>query len=195
MDTVLGFFLGMWALVGAAITAAIVFYGGVFVAGNPTPWNFPGDPPLFDLLVVAAAIAAAVNLPLAIVVNRFGPRRGLVLSLPRTCATLAMILFVISAAPILERHDARWREVRNGIRQYGDAIAAAAGSQGRLLTEEEFHRLHDQFMPEPIPVTLRGYGIVRLRMAHRVYPYVGVDFGGGANAIFEPRTMLCTYSD
>jgi hypothetical protein len=118
-----------------------------------------------------------------------------VLSLPRTCATLAMILFVISAAPILERHDARWREVRNGIRQYGDAIAAAAGSQGRLLTEEEFHRLHDQFMPEPIPVTLRGYGIVRLRMAHRVYPYVGVDFGGGANAIFEPRTMLCTYSD
>jgi len=92
-------------------------------------------------------------------------------------------------------HDARWREVRNGIRQYGDAIAAAAGSQGRLLTEEEFHRLHDQFMPEPIPVTLRGYGIVRLRMAHRVYPYVGVDFGGGANAIFEPRTMLCTYSD
>jgi hypothetical protein len=32
-------------------------------------------------------------------------------------------------------------------------------------------------------------------MAHGVYPYVGVDFGGGANALFDPRTMICTYSD
>jgi len=195
MDTVLGFFLGIWALVGAAITVAIVLCGVGLFAGNATPWNFPGDPPLFDLLLVAVAIAAAVNLPLAVIVDRLRPRRSLVLSLPRTCATVAMIVFVICAAPILERHDARWRAVRYGIRQYGDAIAAAAGNKDRVLTEEEFHRFHDQFMPQPIPVTLPGYGTVHLRMAHGVYPYVGVDFGGGANALFEPRTMLCTYSD
>src|SRR6266498_2107251 len=37
-------------------------------------------------------------------------------------------------------HDGRWRAVRNGIRQYGDAIAAAAGDKDRVLAQEEFRR-------------------------------------------------------
>jgi len=28
-----------------------------------------------------------------------------------------------------------------------------------------------------------------------VPPYVGVDFGHGANAVFDPPTMWCIYSD
>ena len=63
------------------------------------------------------------------------------------------------------------------------------------LDIKEFRRFHDRFLPQPVSVALPGYGTVHLRMAHGVYPYVGVDFGGGANAFFDPRTMICTYSD
>ena len=110
-------------------------------------------------------------------------------------AGCSFLIFAGCAAGILERHDSRWAAVRNGIHQYGDAIAAAAGDKNRVLTQEEFDRFHEQFMPQPVAVSLRGYGTVRLRMAHGVYPYVGVDFGNGANALFDPRTMICTYSD
>src|SRR5262249_42097167 len=100
-----------------------------------------------------------------------------------------------AAAGILERQDARWAAVRNGIRQYGDRIAAAVGDKDRVLSHEEFVEFKRRFLPTPIPVRLPGYGTVSLRIAHGVYPYVGVDFGGGANALFDPRTMMCTYSD
>lgn len=196
MNKVLGLLLATWTVVGALVTAVVAFYASLFFAINPTPWNFPGDPPLFDLLIYGAGVAALVNVPLALIVNRLrGHSRGLILSIPRLSSAAALIMLFASAGGILERHDARWAAVRDGIRQYGDAIAKAAGSKDRVLTEQEFRRFHDQFMPQPVPVILRGYGTVHLRMAHGVYPYIGVDFGGGANALFDPRTMICTYSD
>lgn len=195
MNRGLGLLLAVWTIGGALVTVAVMFYGGLFLAINPTPWNFPGDPPLFDLLIYSAGIATMVNLPLAVIVGRFGQRKGLVLSIPRLCSALALVMFIGSAAGILERHDARWRAVRNGIREYGDLVAGAAGDKNRVLTEEEFRRFRERFLPQPLPVALPGYGTVHLRMAHGIYPYIGVDFGGGANALFDPRTMFCTYSD
>ena len=195
MNRGLGLLLAVWTIVGTLVTVAVMFYGGLFLAINPTPWNFPGDPPLFDLLIYGAGTATMVNLPLAVIVSRFGQRKGLVPWIPRLSSALALVMLIGSAAGILERHDARWRAIRNGIREYGDLIAAAAGDKNRVLTEEEFRRFHKRFLPQPLPVALPGYGTVRLRMAHGVYPYIGVDFGGGANALFDPRTMFCTYSD
>jgi hypothetical protein len=104
-------------------------------------------------------------------------------------------MFVGAAAGILERHDARWAAVRHGIRQYGDTIAMASGDKHHVLSHEEFERLKQQFMPRPVPVLLPGFGMVQLRMAHGVYPYVGVDFSDASHALFDPTTMLCTYSD
>jgi hypothetical protein len=186
--------LAVWTIVGTLVTVTVMFYGGLILAINPAPWNFPGDPPLFDVLIYYVGIATMVNLPLAVIVGRL-QRKGLVPSLPRLCSALALVMFIGSAAGILERHDARWRAIRNGIREYGDLIAVAAGDKNRVLTEEEFRRFHERFLPQPLPLALPGYGTVHLRMAHGVYPYIGVDFGGGANALFDPRTMFCTYSD
>ena len=62
MIRVLGIALAAaWTIVGVLITGATVFSGCLFFAIHPAPWNFPGDPPLFDLLIYAGAIAAAVN--------------------------------------------------------------------------------------------------------------------------------------
>ena len=51
MNRGLGLLLAVWTIVGTLVTVAVMFYGGLFLAINPTPWNFPGDPPLFDLLI------------------------------------------------------------------------------------------------------------------------------------------------
>jgi len=50
----------------------------------------------------------------------------------------SIVAVLIAAAGILERQDSRWSEVRNGIRQYGDQIAADAGDKHRVLSHEEF---------------------------------------------------------
>jgi|KBSMisStandDraft_5_1062788.scaffolds.fasta_scaffold73669_3 hypothetical protein len=185
-----------WALVGALFLGAVLLYGGFFFLAHPTPWNFPGDPPLFDLLIYAAGIAVLVNAPLWLLARWLwtGPD-GLVRSVPRACAMVSLAMFLTSAAGILERHDARWAAIRGAIRQYGDEIATAAGDKDRVLSHEEFEQFKRRFLPTPVPVRLPGYGTVTLRMASGVYPYVGVDFGGGANALFDPASMMCTYSD
>jgi hypothetical protein len=183
-------------LVGAACLSVALFYGGLFFLIHPTPWNFPGDPPLFDLLIYAAGIAAVINVPVWLLVSRLSAGlRGPFASLPRLCSIASLAMFVGAAVGILERHDARWAAIRNGIRQYGSEIAAAAGDKNRVLSREEFDKFKRTFIPTPVPVRLPGYGTVTLRMSHGVYPYVGVDFGGGANALFDPITMICTYSD
>jgi hypothetical protein len=171
LKSILGFVLACWVIVGALITAAVTFYATLFFTHHPTPWNFPGDPPLFDLLIFAGAIAAVVNLPVALLVGRLrGHSSTLILLIPRLCAAVAVVMLLVSAAGILERHDARWAQIRNGIRLYGDRVAEAAGDKDRVLTEEEFKRFHDKFMPQPVAVRLTGYGTVHLRMAHGVFP-------------------------
>ena len=187
--------LAGWILIGALFLGATVFYAALFFSINPTPWNFPGDPPLFDLVIYAAGIAAVINVPAWLVVRQLAGPRVPPASLPRLCSILSLAMFATSVIGILERHDARWADIRNGIRRYGDAIASAAGDRNRFLSHEEFEKFKRDFMPTPVPVRLAGYGTVTLRMAHGVYPYVGVDFGGGAHALFDPRTMICTYSD
>ena len=44
MNRGLGLLLAVWTIVGALVTVAIMFYGGLFLAINPTPRIFPGIP-------------------------------------------------------------------------------------------------------------------------------------------------------
>jgi hypothetical protein len=55
--------------------------------------------------------------------------------------------------------------------------------------------LRQRYVPTPVVLQLPGWGPVQLRMAHGIPPYVGIDFGDGGHALFDPVTMLCTYSD
>lgn len=58
-----------WMLVGALMIAATLFYGSLFFAINPTPWDFPGDPPLFELLAYAGVVGTFLNVPLWLLSN------------------------------------------------------------------------------------------------------------------------------
>ena len=151
---------------------------------------------MFELVSTISGVAAVVNLGLWLLTSRFGVGSARWLGLvSRVCSILSLAIFVACAIGILERQSPRWADIRGGIRQRGDAIAAAARDKDGVLSAEEFSRLRQTFMPNAVPVQLPGYGTVWLRMAHGRYPYVGVAFSSGDNAVFDPRTMICTYSD
>jgi hypothetical protein len=192
------FFLWLWFGLVALASCLVCFLGLIFISGNPTPWNFPGDPPLFEYLLAGAGANCLLVVPLWVVLRwtRVDAVSGT--SLPRLVRWVLgfwVAIILVCAAGILERQDPRWRQVRTAIRRYGDAIAADAGDRYRVLTHDEFVALRERHVPSPVPLSLPGQGTVYLRMAHGVYPYVGIDFGGGSNALFDPSTMLCTYSD
>jgi hypothetical protein len=71
--------IAAWVLIGALFFAATVLYAGLFFSLHPTPWNFPGDPPLFDLLIYAAGIATVINVPAWLLVSRFAGREDFLL--------------------------------------------------------------------------------------------------------------------
>ena len=185
----------IWMLVAGVLGAAVLFYGLMFFSINPSPSNFPGDPPFFELLAYFGFASVLLSVPLWLLARRFATSPRLVVFGSRLCSVASLIAVFIATAGILERQDSRWSGIRHGIRQYGDQIAAAAGDKNRVLSHEEFERFKQQFVPTPVTVQLPGYGPVRLRMAHGVYPYVGVDFSDASHALFDPRTMRCTYSD
>jgi hypothetical protein len=188
--------LNLWTVSSAATITLTVLLAGSLLTGNATPWNFPGDPPLFDAVLYPAVISCVVSIPLWLVVRRRPWGLGHIVSGIEYATTMvSWLLLLVCTAGILERHGDRWTAVRNGIRQYSDAIATELGDRNRILTSEEFSRLHDKYIPEAVSVSLPGYGVVQLRMAHGVYPYVGVDFCCGGHALFDPRTMVVTYSD
>jgi hypothetical protein len=184
-----------WVIIACVVTGVVLFYSVLLLAFTPTPWNFPGDPPAFELAAIMSAVALIVVLPLAALSVLLEQTPAYVPLGARACSIVCAATLAVALAGVLERHDRRWSEVRNEIRRYGDAIAAAAGDKNRVLTSDEFARFQRQFIPKPVTVLLPGYGTVRLRMAHGIYPYIGVDFSDASHALFNPLTMWCTYSD
>ena len=160
---------------------------------------FPGDPPYLDVALHPAAAAFVLCGVLFVLRTwlsnrlRFSPTfYGFLLAV----LIASSFSSAVSAGGVLFRFSQSWAPVRHGIGRYGEAIlAASGGDRTRTLSREEFLRLQQQFLPAPVEVQLSGFGAVQLRMNHGVYPYVGVDFGSGRNALFDPDTMLCTYSD
>src|SRR5262245_43305855 len=162
MASLIGLLLAIWAGVSLTLAGITLFYtlmfGAVaFLGSMSIPGSFPGDPPLFDLLIVPVAFASCVSVPLCAVIARLRrPNPRGLSSLGAPSAAASVVVFAICAGVILERQDARWAAVRNGIREYGDAIGAAAGDRDRTLTSEEFEGLKQRLMPRPVSVDLRG---------------------------------------
>jgi hypothetical protein len=77
-----------------------------------------------------------------------------------------------------------------------ELVRAQATEPDGRLTMSQYNDIQEKlFTPSP---TFQFEGTrqpVRLRMMQTVPPYVGVDSGSGANAVFDPTTMVCIYSD
>ncbi len=162
-------------------------------------WYFPGDPPVFETLatlavlvlgglVIACSVVFLMTLPSK--ARRF--RRKL-LSLLFVFMIPCAILFAGAALGISSRHFGEWADLKALIRQYSDRVVAeiekggdprqVAALQLKLLSPAPAFKF--KALKEP----------VYLKIMQTEPPYVGVDFGDGANAVFDPKTMICIYSD
>ena len=186
---ILGAFACLAGVAGASLAAATIGLG----LRTHNIWYFPGDPPVLDLALIPASAALLFGVVAILSLREQASRR--LGACARLSCLWAFVVFVFCLGGIGFRFTPAWKEVREGIRHYGDQIAAEVGSRHRVLTTTEFEDLKAKYMPQPISVRLSGFGTVNLRMAHGVYPYIGVDFGSGSHALFNPRTMICSYAD
>ena len=158
---------------------------------------FPGDPPVAEFAFMFAPVGVLLCLGVLAVSPYLAGGRVPVRPLRIASGAMLLVLCLssfIATGSVLYRFSPAWNPVRTGIRRLGDQILAASGGD-RTLTSTEFDRLKQRFVPKPIPVPLAGFGTVHLYMGSTAYPYIGVNFGQGRNADFDPDTMICTYSD
>ncbi|RKH49734.1 hypothetical protein D7Y23_15790 [Corallococcus sp. AB050B] len=109
---------------------------------------------------------------------------------------LSFLLLVPVFVQIAGRHWGEWAHLKALLQDNEARVRAFSSRADGALSEEEYARakawLEQQsatfrFTSEPEPV--------RIHMRRTVPPYLGVDFGQGQNAVFEPVTMFCIYSD
>lgn len=103
-----------------------------------------------------------------------------------------LAVFMVSTFGILRRHFGEWAQLRALLIEYSEKVERAHEERGSgSLAAIEMDILASA--PEFKFRELRDP--VRLRIMQTTPPYVGVDFGEGANAVFDPKTMICLYSD
>lgn len=160
---------------------------------------FPGDPPVFEtvatvtlLLIGALAIFGALAFLGTISNVSWRFRRPMLrIALGLTC--LLVIPLVISIVGISRRHFGEWAQLKALIRHYSEIVGHEVernGNPSRLRAIEA-----QLLTPPPTFQFAALQEPVRLRIMQTTPPYVGVDFGGGANAVFDPLTMICVYAD
>jgi MFS family permease len=175
--------------------------GGETTAMDPRDsiWYFPGDPPVFEMLamlslLVLGGLAVVGGAVLLMTFPRRMRRlRRKLLILVSALMTPFAVLFLGTALGICSRNFGEWADLKALIRQYSDLVAAEIekGEDPRQMAFLELKLLS----PTPAFKFRSLKEPVRLKIMQTHPPYVGVDFGNGANAVFDPQTMICSYSD
>lgn len=168
----------------------------------PAARYFPGDPPLYELGVWMSCAGILCVLFLLLMTYALGKIRLLrrasvffkgLLLLP---LSLLILLLLGSCAGIASRHFGEWAELKRMLQHYSEQIEHSVDNPSDPLTTAEMVELEKKFLaPAPSFKFKRLKDPVYLRMVKAVPPYVGLDFGKGANAVLDPLTMICTYAD
>src|SRR5262249_44459029 len=110
--------------------------------------------------------------------------------------TFGFLILLPAAICVGHRHVGEWAVVKASLQHYNAVVAHRIGSS-RRIPGRDYARLNEElFEKQPVLFNLQGFPrAVRLRLMSTESPFVGLDFGGGANAILEPTSMLCIYSD
>jgi hypothetical protein len=197
MLLLLVFWLAVSALCGAGQVAV-----GVLYLLTVEPDYFPGDPPAADLLLEGALVLwlfIITGLCGAFAWSRFGEQNRVVRAGGKTVAVL-LALSVLSLSPVLahvgRRHFGEWRQLKSMIRQGEAKVLELVQREGGMLSREEVQLARAWFLEHPVYFKFEDLPQpVQVRVMSSLPPYVGVDFGGGNNALFDPDTMICTFSD
>src|SRR5213596_2815652 len=129
-------------------------------------WYFPGDPPIFDLMLDLGLLSLGPAV-VAVIVGCRGLRRwqSYLFWIGAGGISAAAILIIPGAVIVAHRHGEAWSAVRSAIRQYSADISADVGTRPVPLSEDEFQALRARYLPEPVTIGLHGWGPVALRMA------------------------------
>ncbi len=194
-------------LVFSALMALLLILWGLFyiyirIVGPPQAY-FPGDPPTVDLFFMLALVGwplIAFTLGAAFVLDRRGAPARTFFRRGRRIAGVLVGLSFLALSPvtvrIAGRHFGEWGELKALLRESEASVLAHVQPRGETLTPEEVERarhwmlsnsVYFQFKELPRPV--------QIRVMSNGPPYVGVDFGNGQRALFDPMTMICKYSD
>lgn len=161
---------------------------------------FPGDAPGAEVLGIAGAMlmgATVVCAAIALLLTSTHPRARRVAMFALAVPTIVAALAIgVSITEVGSRHFGEWAQLKALIRDYSARVAKRAESADGRLTSAGYEALQQELLTPAPTFHFRGSRQpVRLRMMMTVWPYVGVDFGEGANAVFNPVTMVCIYSD
>ncbi len=188
------------AVVFAVAGAGLV----VMMSSGPHAPYFPGDAPWAETAITfggLACIPTLVALCISAVLARFSSRPRW-LGRTRAGATVIAAVLVVSLAwpvtSIAARHLGQWRELRAVLLRAQETVLArsATARAGDQLSDAEYDELKFIFESQPMMFTFEDPPqTVVVRPMQSVRPYIGVEFGNGANAVFEPRTMWCVYAD
>ena len=161
---------------------------------------FPGDAPdaeVLGLLGGVILVLALVFTGAAVLLTSRHPRvRRLalvVLAAPGLVGMLAVGFFVKEVGA---RHFGEWAELKALLQHYSAQVSQRVRTADGYLPPDEYRAVQESLLTPAPTFQFRGTSEpVQLRMMMSVWPYVGVDFGHGANAVFNPTTMVCIYSD
>jgi hypothetical protein len=161
---------------------------------------FPGDAPGAEVLGMLGALVMVPTVVIAVscffFMSRYPRLRQITmfaLSVPALAGTLGLGLFVTEVG---SRHFGEWAQLKALIADYAAQVAQRARSEDGQLSSAEYDAIQNELLTPAPTFLFRGTRApVRLRMMMTLWPYVGVDFGEGANAVFNPMTMVCIYSD
>lgn len=163
---------------------------------------FPGDPPFFET-VVTLALAGLLPVVLLLLVSRgltkvsslrrLGHLMRMVLMLPLAvlgCALLGACFGIMS------RHFGEWAKLKKMLQIQSARIEEHVKRPGGTLSPSEMAQLEIKFLTPAPSFKFKALDEpVQLRVMANTPPYVGLDFGNGANAVLDPETMICVYAD
>lgn len=157
-------------------------------------WYFPGDPPLFETLAMLSLFLVTAWGVAWLLMRLAAPRmsKGGIGKLLRALLLLSALPLPVASVGIAHRHLGEWADLKALLRTYADRIEKEVEKRGSDHLAEIGHEV---LTPQPHFKFAAFRDPVRLRVLSTEYPYVGVDFGEGAHAVFDPMTMICTYSD
>jgi hypothetical protein len=149
---------------------------------------FPGDAPDAEVLgILGAALfvpAFGILLGCLLLTRRYPLARLVSVALLGLPLILGATGMGFAAVAVGSRHVGQWSQLKDLIGRYARLVAAEAkGADGRL-TEGQYQDVQVRLLtPAPTFQFAGTQEPVRLRMMMTVPPYVGVDFGHGANAV------------